>query len=115
MKRVYVGHPLRGNRPEDDNAILKNLMDATAVCICLAVKEPDILILSPLHAFSFFSPKGDQTWPLAMCRKLLSMADEARFYGEWRTSEGCKMEIEHARSLGIPVLFPEDDHDDDRV
>lgn len=112
MKRVYVGHPLRGNHPEDDLRIVKNIAAATLVCIRIATNEPGVLILSPLHAFGFCSPKGDQTATLAMCRELLSMADEARFYGDWRTSEGCTMEIEHARSLGIPVVFQEDDHGD---
>ncbi len=114
-KRVYIGHPLRGNHPEDDLRIVKNIVAATDVCVRIAKTEPGILILSPLHAFGFFSPKGDQTAPLAMCRELLSIADEARFYGDWRTSEGCMMEIEHARNLGIPVLFPEDDHGDSRI
>jgi len=33
------------------------------------------------------------------------MADELWVFGNWQMSEGCRMEVEHARKLGITVLF----------
>lgn len=107
MKTVYIGHPLRGPAPHSSGTYLDNWISINRLCSRIAAKEPDILILSPIHAFRFYSPKGDQSAVLEKCRALLSLADEARFYGDWKSSEGCLMEIEHARKIGIPVLFPE--------
>lgn len=107
MKTVYIGHPLRGPAPRTPGRMLENMFAANIICARIAEEEPDILILSPIHAFMFYSAEGDQSAVLEKCRALLSLADEARFYGDWKSSEGCLMEIEHARKIGIPVLFPE--------
>ena len=112
MKTIYICHPLRGNHPHDIARINANYNSARRICERLAREETDVLILSPLHAFSFFPAQGDQTAPLRMCLALLGKADELRVYGNWQSSEGCCMEIEHALSLGIPVAFPEEDHGD---
>lgn len=107
MKRVYVAHPLRGNRPDDLMSITDNQNCVRKICLEIAKNERDVVILSPIHAFSFFPVQGDQKRPLAMCRELLAMADEVRFYGDWERSEGCRMEFEFAMSRNIPVNFPE--------
>lgn len=113
MRKVYIGHPLRGPAPAEKARIIANILSVSRICLRLIHDEPDILILSPIHAFFFYDPEGDQTAVLSKCRALLALADEARFYGDWRASEGCRMEIDHARALGIPVLFPEDPHGGD--
>ena len=113
MRKVYIGHPLRGPAPAEKARIITNILSVSRICLRLIHYEPDILILSPINAFFFYDPEGDQTAVLSKCRALLALADEARFYGDWRASEGCRMEINHARALGIPVLFPEDPHGGD--
>jgi hypothetical protein len=110
MRRVYIAHPLRGERPDDLMAITDNQNRVRKICLEISKNERGVLILSPIHAFSFFPVQGDHKRALAMCRELLSMADEVRFYGNWQRSEGCRMEFELAMKLGKLVNFPEDDN-----
>lgn len=114
MKKVYVAHPLLGDTDTEnfDPIIpLQNKHRASEICREIAGKYPHILILSPIHAFSFLSAL-DRERPLELCRKLLSLADELWVFGDWQTSEGCRKEIEHARALGLPVVFYGRDEDD---
>ena len=106
MKRVYIVHPLRGGT-RDAEIIHENYLKADALMLMLPRKHEneEILFLSPIHAFSFASPLGRQEWVLGQCRALLELADELWVFGDWQGSEGCRMEIEHARELGITVLF----------
>ena len=106
MKKIYVAHPLRGGT-RDINAIYENHLKSDALMLMLSRKHEneEILFLSPIHAFSFAPPLGRQEWVLGQCRALLELADELWVFGDWQGSEGCRMEIEHARKLGITVLF----------
>jgi hypothetical protein len=36
---------------------------------------------------------------------LLSLVDELWVFGDWRRSEGCRIEVDFARHRGIPVIF----------
>ena len=106
MKRVYIVHPLRGGT-RDAEIIHENYLKADVLMLVLSKEHEneEILFLSPIHAFSFASPLGPQEWVLAQCRGLLELADELWVFGDWQRSEGCRMEIEHARRLGVTILF----------
>ena len=97
MKTVYIAHPLRGD-------VETNVRKATDICKELAEKG-DVVPFSPLHAFDFMDPKGDQTLVMKYCFKLLSKVDELWVFGNWEESEGCRMEIVFARQIGIPIQF----------
>ena len=107
MKKVYIAHPLRGGT-RDIGSIYKNYLKADALMLTLGREHEseEILFLSPIHAFSFTSPLvGPQEWVLGQCRGLLELADEVWVFGDWQESEGCRMEVEHARELGITIVF----------
>ena len=106
MKRVYIVHPLRGGT-RDAEIIHENYLKADVLMLVLSKEHEneEILFLSPIHAFSFASPLGPQDWVLSQCCALLELADELWVFGDWQGSEGCRMEVEHARKLGITVLF----------
>lgn len=107
LKKVYLAHPLRGDHPDDLAAIEWNKARVERIARKVAEEEPNVMILSPIHAFSFLPPIGDQSLPLAMCASLLEMADEIRFYGDWRKSEGCMFEHALALKQGIPIFYRE--------
>lgn len=104
-RKVYIAHPLQGESPDDISSIYHNIDAVSQICRDIVAQEPLVIPLSPIHAFSFCAPIGDQSSVLDLCLSLLTIADELRVYGDWESSKGCKMEIAHARRLGIPVIF----------
>jgi len=97
MKAVYVAHPLRDN-------VTENVKKVTKICQGITEKG-GVIPLSPIHAFGFMDPEGEQTFVFNCCLRLLSMVDELWVFGDWRLSEGCRIEVDFARRLGIPVVF----------
>jgi hypothetical protein len=94
MKKVYVAHPLRGD-------VEGNIKKVTEICQSLT----NVIPLSPLHAFGFLDPTGDQFHAMQCCLSLLSTADELWVHGEWWKSEGCQAEMSFAGCRGIPIRF----------
>lgn len=92
MKRVYISHPY-AEAPEENKekveAICKDLM-----------KTGIVLPISPLHLFSFATDEHRRPI-LTACMELVSVTDEVWMYGD---SEGCKLEAQVAKQLGIPVI-----------
>jgi len=97
VKSVYVAHPLRGN-------VAENVKKVTKICQSIAEKG-QVIPFSPIHAFGFMDPAGDQTFVFECCLRLLSLVDELWVFGAWRRSEGCRIEVDFARHRGIPVIF----------
>ena len=97
MKKVYIAHPLRGD-------VAGNMAKATQICQELH-QQGEVLPVSPLHAFSFVDPTGPQEVVLAYCRSLLLACDELWVHGNWQESEGCRMEVDIAQFVGMPVVF----------
>ena len=97
MKKVYIAHPLRGN-------VAVNIKAATEICREIS-EEGKVVPFSPLHAFGFLSAEGNQTLAMKFCFALLISCDELWVHGDWKNSEGCKMEIEFARVKGIPCKW----------
>lgn len=104
MRKVYIAHPLRGERLDIAEVEL-NVSRVTEICRHVAEEHPDVLILSPIHAFDFVSPLEPQDWVMRQCLALLDIADELWVFGDWGRSEGCRMEIKHAVVMGKPVIF----------
>lgn len=104
MRRVYIAHPLRGERL-DIAEVERNISRVTELCRHVAEERSDVLILSPIHAFDFVSPLGPQNWVMRQCLALLDVADELWVFGDWERSEGCRMEVAHARGTGKLILF----------
>ena len=104
MKKVYIAHPLRGERL-DIAEVERNISRVTELCRHVAEERSDVLILSPIHAFDFVSPLGPQDWVMRQCLALLDVADELWVFGDWERSEGCRMEVAHARGTGKLILF----------
>ena len=104
MRRVYIAHPLRGERL-DIAEVERNVARVTELCRRVAEEHPDVLILSPIHAFDFVSPLGPQDWVMRQCLALLDLADELWVFGDWERSGGCCMEVGHARATGKLILF----------
>jgi hypothetical protein len=111
-KIIYVAHPLRPgfvcSEQSPREICERNIREITIICNRLLVGHPDWLILSPIHAFSFIDPLCEDERAdlvLAHCRRLLELADELWVFGDYKTSEGCQMEILHAKSLGKPIAY----------
>ena len=104
MRSAYICHPLRGKTGSPEE-IKSNLERIDEIAKNLAAIYPDVLLLSPLHAFAFYDPRGDQAQVLGQCVAMLELADELWVFGEWKESQGCRMEIEYARRLGKGVEF----------
>ena len=107
MKKVYIAHPLLGPIDKNDREShlpFHNRQDVNQICLNLHLNRDDILILSPIHAFSFISTYN-RVDVFRYCRELMNFADELWVFGEWEASEGCKLEIEWAKERGIPVVF----------
>ncbi len=103
-KSAYICHPLRGATGKQGE-ISENLRKIDLICKQLAKDYPDVLVLSPLHAFGFYDPQGCQKQVLGQCVALLEMCDELWVFGDFIESRGCRMEISHAIKLDKPVIY----------
>lgn len=98
-KVVYVAHPLAGDIPG-------NIERAKQICREIAHRRfPEVVPVCPLPAFSFLNDENPEERNIALeyCFALLQRCDELWLAGNWRESEGCRMEKELAEKLGIPV------------
>ena len=105
MKRVYIAHPLRGAYPHTKEKVTQNTKDAAAICMMLSAAG-NIIPFSPIHAFSYMDAlECDQRTAMQHCFALLDSCDEIWVFGDWRTSAGCRTEIDFARKKGMPIRF----------
>lgn len=106
-RKIYVSHPLRNGKSGAEllPTVENNRKVVSDICKNILQRNQDILIISPIHAFEFISPLGDQASAFDQCRAMLELADELWVYGDWQNSEGCRMEIKYAELLKIPVKY----------
>lgn len=102
MKLVYIAHPLRGAERE------KNVAEVTRICRKISELFPEVLPISPIHAFSFLDgcgAEGERT-ALGLCLEAVKHCDEVWFFGDWRHSEGCKSEyFVEAKKSGLDNAY----------
>ena len=106
--RVYIGHPLRGKGPYSDGQIQANILEISTICRMVYALYPGKTIISPVHMCSWLNAQAtcDSEYALTICKSLLDWYTNAVWmFGDWRASEGCRMEVDYARSLDVPVRF----------
>lgn len=108
LKKVYVCHPFRGGRPYTEEKAAKNMAAVSRICRLIAERDRCVPF-SPIHAFSFYHALDAEATErvMRMCMELLETCDEMWVFGDWRNSEGCLKEIEHASKARIPIKFKE--------
>jgi hypothetical protein len=99
-KKIYVSHPYRG-KTGTIQEVKKNVNEITEICRELLLNRNDIIIISPVHMYSFMTYSDDQELVLEKCSELLLMCDEIWLYGEWKNSEGCVYEEQLAKKHDI--------------
>jgi hypothetical protein len=108
MKKIYISHPLRGNTDRtypNYKIVFDNVAAVDRICQSIAATYPDVLPLSPIHAFSFLKVFEDDEKALEICLKLLELADGMWVFGDWKNSEGCRIEMRRARELCMPICY----------
>lgn len=93
---VYVAHPLARDVPG-------NLAAARAICAQIALAYPDVVPVSPLLLNSYLREPEDRDRALAYCLAVLPVCHELWLTGDWPSSAGCRLELDYARRLGMPV------------
>lgn len=93
MKRVYISHPLAGD-------IEGNRAKVDAICKAL-IAQGEVLPISPVHLFGYMENDKHREEIMRADLALLNIVDEIWVYGD---SQGCLMEVERARQIGIKVI-----------
>lgn len=100
---AYLAHPYS---PTPNSLATKefNLMDTGNIAFKIMRKYPNLTIISPLHAYSFFEGKElKETEILKYDFRLLSRCDILILSGKWRLSCGCMSEYGYAKAKGIRI------------
>jgi len=100
-KLVYIAHPFG-----DQSA---NLVKAAAVVRDILLNRPEITpIFMPLMYRNSLndSVRSERERAMVACLNIIERVDELWCFGS-EISPGIELEIEWARRLGVPVLYPE--------
>lgn len=100
---AYLAHPYS---PTPNSLATKefNLMDTGNIAYEIMKKYPNLTIISPLHAYSFFEGKGmEETDILRYDFRLLNNCTLLILSGYWRQSRGCMSEYGYAKARGIRI------------
>lgn len=113
IKKVYIAHPLRGEKPYTEEQCQENIRRVTVICHKIFTGMTDVVPVSPVHAFSFVPPECDQRKVLDCCSGLLDACGDLWVFGDnWMFSEGCVFEVSEfcRRDKGF-ISFCEFDED----
>jgi hypothetical protein len=95
-KVVYICHEYGGN-PENAAKVAKLVTE-------LSLKYPEIVFVSPVHAFGFMYRDVSYIHGMIQCLTLLDMCTEMWVFGEKSNSRGCKIEKEYCDRYKIPIV-----------
>jgi hypothetical protein len=96
---VYICHPYSNN--PDVNRIKFN-----RIFKFIRNNLKEAVPFSPIHAFGEFyddNRKEDRKEVLKLCIDVLKRCDEVWVFGDWRNSEGCRLEVKIAEETGIKI------------
>lgn len=100
---AYLAHPYS---PTPNSLATKefNLMDTGNIAYNIMLDYPNLTILSPLHAYSFFEGKKiKETEILKYDFRLLNNCTILILSRRWRQSRGCMAEYGYAKARGIRI------------
>ena len=97
MKAVFVSHAFSAD-PEGNVARVRLIARDIAL-------QGDIPLAPHLFLPAIVDEPTERRLAIALCRELVSLADEVRIFGE--PSAGMLVEIAEAERLGIPIIREE--------
>lgn len=105
---AYLAHPYAplNRRAEIFVEAIKaeNVEEAGDIAYKIMSKYPNLTVLSPLHAYSFFEGKDlEETDILRYDFSLLNNCTLLILSGHWRHSRGCMAEYGYAKAKGIRI------------
>jgi hypothetical protein len=108
MKRVFISHPYI-----DDPVLRKTQI--SEICDGITATHKDIILLSPIHMFSFIKSDDEDRYREAImeiCFELIALADEIWIYhydptAPLKLSEGQIRELYEAIHKEKPIIFKE--------
>lgn len=106
-KIVYISHPY-GNSEVNKLHIEKII---TSMCKSKKITA-EYLIVSPVHNFGFMYDDVDYETGINFCIDLLGASDIMIVFGDWKSSRGCTMEVEHCLKTKKPYVVIEDEDPD---
>lgn len=77
------------------------------ICRCISEKYDDVIIISPIHALSFYDTMDDPKMIITKCLQLLNLCDELWVFGDYLNSTGCLTEVQFAFENNIPISYKE--------
>jgi hypothetical protein len=97
MYKIYVAHPYGGK--EENKIAVEEIVKE------LVANNPDILYMSPIHAFGYLYDTVSYEKGMEYCIDLLRGCDELLLCEGWENSKGCCAEYTYALGKGIPVKY----------
>lgn len=94
-KRVYVAHPF-GNNVDNEFAIKHIIRELQKV-------HPNATFYNGITTFGFLYNDVDYHRGMEMCLDLLDYCDALYVFGNYESSKGCRMEIEHFLKQDKPI------------
>ncbi|SHF30829.1 protein of unknown function [Thermoanaerobacter uzonensis DSM 18761] len=104
-KFVYICHPYSANPAA-------NRVKFDKIFRFIRNNFKEVVPFSPVHAFSEFyddRKEEDRKEVLKLCTDVLKKCDEVWVFGNWESSEGCRLEVKTAEESGIKIKFFNDE------
>ena len=97
---IYISAPYGGKKENKDRIefIVKTL----------SIERPFDTFISPVHCWGFMYDTVAYNVGIRYCLELLDKCDFMMVFGDWRSSRGCRLEVEHAKINEIPFIVYED-------
>lgn len=95
-KVVYICHEYGGD-PVNADKVAKLVTE-------LSLQYPQIVFVSPVHAFGFMYHAVGYEHGMIQCLTLLDMCTEMWVFGESSMSKGCKIEKAYCKKYKIPIV-----------
>ena len=94
---IYIAHPYGGL--EENKQKVEKLIEK------LVKIDRAHTYISPIHCFGYLYDKVDYDLGMDFCIDLMMMCDKVYFFGDIKSSTGCKMELKMCKKLKKPYTI----------
>lgn len=99
MFTVYLSHPYTGDEE-------KNRLKARQIAARIIREYPGIAVVNPLDALQYAkTTELSYSETLKIDIELLSRCDAVLVCGDWKSSRGCRREVQAAYEREIPIFW----------